>query len=637
MRRKHRQKIPQQVVKIFCLLFLVFCLKDFTVQGKDNRPKRIEDGYVYIVEQGVAKITDYKGTGGNLNVPWSLGGVEVIEIAEKAFSGNDSITSVNLPNSIIRVGKEAFSGCKKLVNFRLSSQIEKISEGLFRDCIKLSSIMIPERVVEISRNAFAGCSNLIYVYFGGTKMLSHISPGAFLGTPWFEKQKDEFVIVGNGVLIKYNGNKTKVILPWNVYYVANAFEDHTEIEEVILAEWTKGILENAFRGCSALKSVQFGEWITEIGPYAFENCISLEKLLLPDRIQSIGSNAFAGCQNLYSISSLFNLSNVESGTFENCRSLENIVLSEDLISIGDSAFLNCKSLKFVKYGERLNTIGKFAFSGCKNLLSIQIPDSVTQIDTGAFQESGIQSISLPIGVENIKENVFKGCNQLKEVTFQNLNTVIDDSAFDRKDMILNIPDKLALSEKERHIAGYTLPTPSLFVDKDLSVIKFAQENQLEFRIQPIRTKFYDFLRYPGAVSYTIIFSRIDDRTELIVPSMINGFPVSVIGEAAFQNNSSIQSVVINDTITKIEDWAFSYCPNLKNVIIGNSVESIGADAFHGDFLIQKIFIPPSVNQIGANAFKDCPNLTISGISGSAAEKYGIANGIPFMLELHNIP
>lgn len=632
MKSTTRRKVLCSIFGIFCLSFSFLFNVDFIVQGNDEITENNERGFLYVLKQGSVIITGYEGVGGDLDIPWSLGGAEVVEISENAFRGNEDITSINLPNSIQRIGRAAFSGCTKLLKFRLSSQIEKIPEDLFNGCIKLTSILIPERVTEIGRNAFAGCINLIYIYFGGTEKLTHIGPAAFLDTPWFEKQKDEFVIVGNGVLIKYNGKDKKVKLPWNSYYIADAFENHSEIEEIVLAEWTKGILENAFRGCTALKSVQFGNWITEIGPHAFENCVSLENITLPVNIRTIGSYAFAGCQNLSGIESLDNLSTIEPGTFMNCRSLENIVLSDKLASIGENAFSNCISLKFVKYGEKVNRIGKDAFSGCTKLISIQMSESLAEIGEGAFQNSGIQAISLPIGIEKIQKNVFKGCNSLKEVRLNNINVVIDDTAFEQTDPVLIIPDNLDITEKERHLAGFDFQSFSPFDELRIPAVQFAQKNQLKYQFQPIQTNYYHFLRYSNTNSYAIIFSNLVDKTELIVPSRINGFPVSIIGEAAFQNFSALQSLVISDTITTIGNWAFSYCTGLKNIIIGKSVVSIGADAFHGDTMIEKIYIPPTVRQIGSDAFKDCPNLIITGESGSEAETYSFVNGIPFEIE-----
>lgn len=62
------------------------------------------------------------------------------------------------------------------------------------------------------------------------------------GTPWYQGLKDEFVIVGDGVLIKYNGTKSGVILPDNVKAIGGtAFRNNTSVSDVVLHDGIKGI------------------------------------------------------------------------------------------------------------------------------------------------------------------------------------------------------------------------------------------------------------------------------------------------------------------------------------------------------------------------------------------------------------
>lgn len=56
---------------------------------------------------------------------------------------------------------------------------------------------------------------------------------------------------------------------------------------------------------------------------------------------------------------------------------------------------------------------------------------------------------------------------------------------------------------------------------------------------------------------------------------IYNIPVTGIGTGAFQDQPLLVTVVIGDTHEKIMDWAFSYCPKLKEVIIEKSVAMIG--------------------------------------------------------------
>jgi hypothetical protein len=117
---------------------------------------------------------------------------------------------------------------------------------------------------------------------------------------------------------------------------------------------------------------------------------------------------------------------------------------------------------------------------------------------------------------------------------------------------------------------------------------------------------------------------------LVIPNSINGYPVTSIGDAAFENSSLI-SVTIPNSVTRIEDQAFMECyglasliipdsvtfigtnaftySGLTNVAIGKSVTSIGDGAFEGCALLTNVTIPNNVTCIEAEAFENCYGLT----------------------------
>ena len=65
-----------------------------------------------------------------------------------------------------------------------------------------------------------------------------------------------------------------------------------------------------------------------------------------------------------------------------------------------------------------------------------------------------------------------------------------------------------------------------------------------------------------------------------IPSTIGGVEVKVIGENAFKNNTDIETVIIPEGVTSIEDFAFYKCTGLKYVSIPESVTSISEDSFY---------------------------------------------------------
>ncbi len=69
------------------------------------------------------------------------------------------------------------------------------------------------------------------------------------------------------------------------------------------------------------------------------------------------------------------------------------------------------------------------------------------------------------------------------------------------------------------------------------------------------------------------------------------------------------SVTIPNSVTSIEDEAFSYCSGLTSVTIPNSVTSIGSYAFEYCSGLTSVTIPNSVTYIGSYVFYDCSGLT----------------------------
>ena len=71
------------------------------------------------------------------------------------------------------------------------------------------------------------------------------------------------------------------------------------------------------------------------------------------------------------------------------------------------------------------------------------------------------------------------------------------------------------------------------------------------------------------------------------------------------NNCMIANVVIQEGVTSIGDYAFSYKPYLESVAISNTVVSIGDHAFEMCEYLTSITIPNSVITIGEYAFREC--------------------------------
>jgi len=100
-----------------------------------------------------------------------------------------------------------------------------------------------------------------------------------------------------------------------------------------------------------------------------------------------------------------------------------------------------------------------------------------------------------------------------------------------------------------------------------------------------------------------------------IPSKIGGVPVVVIGSGAFENKSTITSLVIPDSVTLIYDKAFQRMSSLESAKIGNGVTYVGDSAFQNNSKLATVSIGSRVTTIGASAF-DGAGLTAVTIPGT---------------------
>ncbi len=111
-------------------------------------------------------------------------------------------------------------------------------------------------------------------------------------------------------------------------------------------------------------------------------------------------------------------------------------------------------------------------------------------------------------------------------------------------------------------------------------------------------------------SVTIIgnwaFGACDSLHSINIPSS-----VTIIGDLAFCVCRSLKSINIPSSVTKIGNETFECCEALENINIPSSVTSIGYWAFGQCSALKSINIPSSVTKIGNNPFIGCENLQIN--------------------------
>ena len=478
-------------------------------------------------------------------------------------------------DSIISIGASAFEGCSSLTSIEIPDNVASIGASAFNGCSGLTSIEIPTSVTSIGKTAFGGCNSLksIALPFIGDKLENpeHSNFGyIFLDLPYSLKE----VIITKATTIG-----------------ASAFEDCRSLTSIEIPDSVASIGASAFNGCSGLTSIEIPDSVTSIGKGAFSDCSNLISITLPfigDKLEkpsstnfsyifelvpsslkevvitkatTIGEGAFFNCIGLTSIEIPDSVTSIGASAFNGCSGLTSIEIPNSVTSVGSSTFNGCSSLTNIVIPESVTNIDDYAFEGCSGLTSIEIPESVTSIGDYAFKNcSGVVNITIPDSVASIDTETFSGCSNLISVEIPASVTGIGSRAFENCSALENItiPDSVTRIDGNIFIGCTSLS--SVIVDKDNTV--------------------YDSRNDCNAI--------IETSKNLLLTGCLN--------------------TIIPESVTSIEDKAFSGCSGLISIEIPESVTSIGKYSFYNCSSLTNIEIPDSVTYIGSNVFSGCNSL-----------------------------
>lgn len=270
-----------------------------------------------------------------------------------------------------------------------------------------------------------------------------------------------------------------------------------------------------------VSSVFIPATVRSIGSHAFIYCNALTTVTFAEgsQLKSIGNNAFWGSEHLYprfkEIKIPDSVETIGNGAFRHCQNLERITLPSALQTLSNGTFYGCAALSEVTFPASLKTIEKSAFGYCRNLSEVKLPASLT----------------------TIQSYVFNGCSALKTVFY-------DGSLAQWNHITAN---KDADNDADKDVLGYSCPS---LVTGDYTA-QFISVKDDPFAYPPPKT--VTITKYTGTES------------TVILPSKISSWPVTKIGEDAFQDNTTITSVTIPASVTEIGSNAFADCTNLTSV------------------------------------------------------------------------
>ena len=241
-------------------------------------------------------------------------------------------------------------------------------------------------------------------------------------------------VIKDGVLVKYIGTNTDVVIPACVTTIGkDSFRDYQALESVVIPDGVTTIENAAFICCSSLKSAVIPDSVTKIDIFSFGACLSLTikcnhgsyavqyardygiAIEFPDfaeyEVEKGILIKYAGIGGKIIVPSCVTV--IGKHAFYRCRTLEGIEIPGSVTKIESEAFLSCSSLRTVILPNSVEKIGKNAFEYCRSLEDIRIPDSVTKIDAGTFSGcEALKNIVIPNSVEKIFKSAFNECKSL---------------------------------------------------------------------------------------------------------------------------------------------------------------------------------------------------------------------------------
>lgn len=565
---------------------------------------------------------------------------QIVTIEYEAFSNNEDITSITMPDSIQSIDYRAFESCHKLKSIKLSESLESIGNYCFSDCQALKTITLPNKVKVIGHHLFSDDTSLKEINVEEDSVLL--------------KSENGILYTNSNVLVAYPAGKKD--------------------KEFILTQDVEDITEEAFFSCSNLENIHVeekNEQFSSINGILYNKDIS-KLLLLPSKnkatsyempasVTEMSAWAFTNCRNLKKIELSDNLTTISFAAFARCVNLESINIPSRIKDIGDNAFSECIRLRTINIPQNIKRIGKYSFAMCRSLVYVDIPENVEEIEDGAFYScTNLRFINLPRNLKKIGSKAFKETFRITEEEKNDNNAfnfrqimsfckdtpdikedTFDQDVFDNTTLVVWSEDRTVRNNfewgeywenfKQKEFTnddiyniipqeGWKNFLDNVYPKTDLKWIKSFSKNNINYHTNSYTTISIshckdnsDIIVLPDVIEkdnkvYTL--TKIDDNAFANNSAEHFLFPNSVefIGNKAFDGCHNIKNINLNEGVKEIKDEAFANCSQLTNLTLPSTTKSLGAGVCSNCVNLLSITIPKDVKRIESNAFLNCKSI-----------------------------
>ena len=290
---------------------------------------------------------------------------QLVEVGEHAFADGGVEGSISFPDSVTTFGDGVFSGNLAIKSVRLSDNLTVIPDGTFEQCATMEYVAISDKVTSIGTSAFKNC-----LFLENIDIIGKDVPEGQIGLPSALEEMGDSAFASTYLY-------GEVVLPSGVKRVeSSAFALNSYIYGVTLNEGLQSIGQNAFQQTS-ISSLTLPDSVTELDWHALFGMLSLEELTLS---KNLGDGELAGAIGTYA-----------SPFTPDGMNITKINVPEDALyySEKDGAVFNKNQTTLVYYPAGLT--GDYA-----------VPEGVTTIAQGVFDDSHLSSITFPASLETIE-------------------------------------------------------------------------------------------------------------------------------------------------------------------------------------------------------------------------------------------
>lgn len=331
--------------------------------------------------------------------------------------------------------------------------------------------------------------------------------------------------------------------------------------------------------------------------YTDETDVIIPETLGGYPVASIAPKAFLNCEckTLYIPSTLEKFEFAFNNVFNH---LEKITVSDDnpyfssdnkgiLYNKDKTKLILCprkSPLTVITIASTVKEIGAYAFSANSNIKTVTIPSNVETIRFGAFDSSNITKVTINEGLKHLGDCVFHSCLSLSSVTLPESLEYIGWDAFVYTPFIKN-----AEAYDEDGVFYYGDYLLASFPDSEKTYYEIKEGTRLVAGAALIRWNSLEEVVIPKSAEFVngCAFSACENLQKITAASGSENF--STVDGVLYSKDKTVLICYpagkdnicysVPQGVTKINEWAFLYAVNLRNVNVPVTVTEIGACVF----------------------------------------------------------